>query len=464
MSQQRQLAINTIILSIGKAAGSLASLLLLPLYTIFLNPSQYGFVDLILTYIILFTPILTFQLEMATFRFLLDVRDDDEAKKKILSNVLQVVFVTILVIIIIYVVIASVFNLPFLWLILLNIISAMISNIFAQTARGFGENRKFALASITAGVTLLLSGVILVAGLHLGIAGVLLATSAASIASATSIFINLRLYRYINLSAKDKVFKKQLLGYSLPLVPNTVSWWVVTVSDRTIVTIILGLTANGIYAVSNRFAAMFLAFYSVFEMSWGESASLHINTKNRDLFFSDVTNIAFKVFGSLGLLLVSVLPIVFPIIIGTQFRDALNYIPILVLAVFFNVISGMYGSIYIAKKLTKNVMYTSVASALINIGLNLIFIKFIGIYAAALSTAIAYLAMAIFRHFDLKKFLTITYEKGIFISLITAYTVVITLYYINNPISNIANVLITIVVVLVLNKKLLKTVLKKVRS
>lgn len=464
MSQQRQLAVNTIILSIGKAAGSLASFLLLPLYTIFLTPSQYGFVDLILTYIILFTPILTFQLEMATFRFLVDVRSDDEAKKKIVSNVLQIVLLTILILVVIYLVIASLFNLPYLWLILLNVVTAMISNISAQTARGFGENKKFASASIAAGATLLLTGSILIAGFNMGINGVLLATSAASIASTTSIFISLKLYRYISLTAKDIVLKKQLIGYSLPLIPNTVSWWIITVSDRTIVTIILGLTANGIYAVSNRFAAMFLAFYSVFEMSWGESASVHINAKNRDSFFSDVINTAFKVFGSLGLLLISVLPIIFPVVIGSQFKDAMNYIPILILAVLFNTIGGMYGSIYIAKKLTKKIMYSSIISALINISLNLLLIRFIGIYAAALSTAIAYLAMAIFRHFDIKKFLTITYEKGIFLTLAAAYALVISLYYFNNPIGNIVNILVTIGIVIVLNKSIISKVLNRLNK
>lgn len=464
MNQQRQLAINTIILSIGKAAGSLASFLLLPLYTIYLTPSQYGFVDLILTYIVLFTPILTFQLEMATFRFLVDVRDDNEAKKKIVSNVLQIVILTILILVVIYLIIASLFNLPFLWLILLNVVTAMISNISAQTARGFGENKKFALASIAAGATLLVTGFMLIAVFHMGISGVLLTTSAASIASTISIFISLKLHRYISLSVKDSVLKRQLIGYSLPLIPNTVSWWIVTVSDRTIVTIILGLTANGIYAVSNRFAAMFLAFYSVFEMSWGESASVHINAKNRDSFYSDVINTAFKVFGSLGLLLISVLPIVFPIVIGSVFKDAMNYIPILIVAVLFNVISGMYGSIYIAKKYTKKIMYSSIISAFINISLNLLLIKSIGIYAAALSTAVAYLALAVFRHFDIKKFLTITYENGMFLALIVSYAIVITLYYLNNPISNIANILITIVIVTVLNKKILKVVLEKVRQ
>lgn len=38
--------------------------------------------------------------------------------------------------------------------------------------------------------------------------------------------------------------------YSLPLIPNAILWWVMQVSDRYILTLFLGVAANGLYTVA----------------------------------------------------------------------------------------------------------------------------------------------------------------------------------------------------------------------
>ena len=55
--------------------------------------------------------------------------------------------------------------------------------------------------------------------------------------------------------------------YSIPLVPNGISWWIVNVSDRTIITAIIGTAANGIYAVSNKFPTILSSLLGIFNLS-----------------------------------------------------------------------------------------------------------------------------------------------------------------------------------------------------
>ena len=64
MKQGKELVKNTIIIFIGKACTQFISLLLLPLYTAVLSQSDYGFVDLVTTYVTLIVPLITLQLEM----------------------------------------------------------------------------------------------------------------------------------------------------------------------------------------------------------------------------------------------------------------------------------------------------------------------------------------------------------------------------------------------------------------
>ena len=76
MNKKAELVKNTIIIFLGKISTQFISFFLLPLYTTYLNTGDYGTIDLIITYVSLLVPVLTLQQEMATFRFLIDCRND----------------------------------------------------------------------------------------------------------------------------------------------------------------------------------------------------------------------------------------------------------------------------------------------------------------------------------------------------------------------------------------------------
>ena len=86
MNKKKQLAKNTIIIFFGRVCTQLISFFLLPLYTSYLITSEYGLVDLIQTYITLLVPIITLELEMGIFRYLIDARSSEKDTKKLLSN------------------------------------------------------------------------------------------------------------------------------------------------------------------------------------------------------------------------------------------------------------------------------------------------------------------------------------------------------------------------------------------
>lgn len=82
MNSKKEYIVNTITLLIGKFSTQFVSFLLIPLYTRLLIASDYGFIDLVQTYITLFVPIFTLKLDSATFRFLIDCRKEDKKKKE----------------------------------------------------------------------------------------------------------------------------------------------------------------------------------------------------------------------------------------------------------------------------------------------------------------------------------------------------------------------------------------------
>ena len=443
MNKKKQLAKNTLIIFFGRVCTQLISYFLLPLYTAYLATSEYGLVDLVQTYITLLVPIVTLELEMSVFRYLIDVRGKEKDTKVLMSNNFFILGISLSSFTLLYLIITSFVVIPFRFLILFDAIVCVLSGNFLQIARGFGRTVDFSISCILTGITTILSNIVMICYLHRGAEG------------ALYLFIRIKMYHYIDFSLVDKKLIKDMNRYSIPLIPNGVSWWIVNASDRSIIAFILGAGANGLYAISNKFPTIISSLTGVFNLSWSESAALHIDSPDRDEFFSDITNTVIKLFTSMGAGMIACMPFLFPLFINAKFQEAYQYIPFLVLGTVFNVAICLYSQVYLAKKLSKQVASTAILGAIINIVINVLFIKKIGLYAAALSTAISYFVMMIYRHIDLKKYIHITLEKGLVLKTIILFTFAITLYYQNKLYLNILNLMVVSIYAVLINKKIL---------
>ena len=463
MSRGKELAKNTIILLIGKILTQFLSFFLLPLYTHALPVAEYGEVDLILTYISLLIPVVTIQQEMATFRHLIDVRGDRKKQAEVIATSMKSIILRLLIFAVPFLVISLCFKWQYAFLVAMCSFTTAMSHLLLQIARGFGDNTKYTIGSVLAGVVTVSANLILICVLHIGAESILIAMALANLCCATYLFFSLGTAHYLAIAKPEKELRKKMLKYSWPLVPNGVSWWMINTSDRTIVSLFLGTAANGIYAVATKFPSIVSSFLGIFLMSWTESASVHINDSDRDEFFSSVANNTVKIFSSLGILIIAIMPFVFDIIIGAEYREAYEYIPIAIFAVLMNCMVSTYSAIYVAKKMTKQVATTSVFSAIINIVVDLVLIQFIGLYAAMISTAVAYFTMTVYRHFDLKKYVRIKYRISDLVMAVLGLVGVSAVYYSDNTILYIAGVVLAVVYTVVMNWKMINHALKKIR-
>ena len=457
-NKKKQLAKNTIIIFIGKVCTQLISFFLLPLYT------GYGKVDLITTYVTLLVPIITLELEMSIFRYLVDAREKDKEINKLMSNNFFILGVGLIIFSILYIIVTCFWHLEYRWLILFDIIVCTISGNLLQVARGFGKTLDYSISCIITGATTILSNIYLIVFLGMKTDGMILSMAIANGLCSLYLFLRLKLYKYFTFKLINKNLIKEMNKYSIPLIPNGVSWWIVNVSDRSIIAVVLGSAANGLYAVSNKFPTILSSLLGVFNLSWSESAALHINAKDRDEFFSDICNTIVKLFTCLGVGMIACMPFVFPILINIKYDEAFYYIPFLVLGSVFNVVICLYSAIYIAKKLTKQVASTSVMGAVINIVINVLLIKYIGLYAAALSTAISYFAMMVYRHYDLKKYMNIKYDDGLLLKTILIYAFAILIYYQRSFYFNVIGFVVVVIYSFLLNKTFLFSTLNTVKN
>lgn len=450
MEKQKELVKNTLIIAVGKLSTQFLTFLLLPVYTAFLAPEEYGTLDLVLVYMGVLVPVFTVQMEMAVFRHLIDARQDNSKISKILSSSLVVLVIGAIVGVLAlgtYGLISMSNLTPYIIGVFLSIVCI---NYFLQVARGLGRNDIFATTSVIVGLSNIGISLVAVVLLHQSITGILSALIIANFIGTIFLIIKTHYWQYVNADTPDKKTTKILLSYAWPLVPNHISLWGIGGISRTIVAGALGLAALGVYAAASKFTLIYTSLYSIFAMSWTESVSLHIN-KPGD-FLSNTTNSTVRLFGSLTLLIIASSGLLFPILVADNFGEARYFIPLLVVGGFFGSLVTHYGAIYLAAKDTVKVAKITLQAVIISTALTLIGIWFIGLYAPAVAIVVTYLFIAVRRHYDIQKYVQIHYAKGLFWKLVACASLVFMLYYINTLVTDVISVLVALLTAVLLSK------------
>lgn len=464
MSKAGQLLKNTAIVSIGKIATQFIAFFLLPIYTAVLTNEEYGIVDLLNTLTSLFLPIVTLQIEQGVFRYLVDCREQNDRQTKVITTVIRFMIIQSIIYILVFACASRFINNNYKYFLAGNLLVTMFSSVFLQICRGLGDNKKYAVGSFITGTVTVILNVIFIVAFHWGAYGMLGATLIANLLCIVYLFVFKGMKQYIKLKEYSSDLLKEIIRYSIPLVPNMVSWWVVDASDRSIISWILGIGKNGIYSAANKFTSVFTSLYSVFNLTWTEAAAVSINSPDKDEFFSKILDVTLRFFGALALGIIAFMPFVFPILINEKFAEGYNQIPILMIGSMFNILVSFIGSIYVAKKITKEIAKTSIFAAVINIVVNLSLIHWIGIYAASFSTLIAYLSMFVYRYLDSKKYVKLSVNKKIVVSMVALLGISIVTYYCGNKVIQISSALVVTIYAILINKDSAKFVFQCVRK
>lgn len=454
MNKQKELVSNTIILTLGKIGTQFVSFLLLPLYTSLLTPSEYGIVDLLNTYVALLIPLFNWQFDSGLFRFMLDCRDNKREQMRLFSTTMIANIAQSLLYLIVFFIVQPFIKTDFKIILVIDVILSIFLSTLLQFARGLGDNVTYSFASFLSAVFTILLNVLLITAFDLGAWGLFGAGIIAKILTIIYIVFKDKVWKYFSIDLVSKRVYTEIFRYSIPLVPNQLSWWIVSTSDRTILSYFIGITANGIYSIANKFSTVYITFYNVFNLSWTESVSLHIND-DEDGFLEDVINSMFMLFSSICLLIIAFMPVVFRFLVNRQYQIAYQQIPILLIAVLFQVIVGLYSAIYVALKKSVEIAKTSLGAAIINIAINLFLVKYIGIYSASISTLIAYFTMMIYRYIDIKKYKNIPLKRSSILMTLAMTLIVLVCYYLNSNLLNSLSIIIVSFYTIVINRDMI---------
>lgn len=397
MNRKKEFFRNTIILAIGRFSTQLVTFLCIPIYTHYLLTDDYGLIDLYQTIASFFIPIVSMRLDIAAFRFLSDYRKDDEKKQKYINSIISLLVVSTIITIVAGVVLGIISNIRYLPYVIINLIVLSAATVLQHSLRGLGLNKDYSVCSVITSALLFFSTVLFIIVLKMDARSILIASIISNIANVLFCLFKIRPKR-IKKSGYLSSESKELLAYSAPMIVDATSWWIVNASDRTIISYYIDVAANGIYSVSCKISNMINSLFLIFNLSWQEAIVAHKDDKDGGDYLSTLGNNILSFFLVISLISIAGVPIIFNIVIGENYSDAYNYIPLLVYANIFSIISTLAGSVLVVYKKTKIIARTTMLAALINLIINMLLVRYIGVYAAAISTIVAYMVISLYRY------------------------------------------------------------------
>ena len=417
--------------AVGTFGSKVIYFLLVPFYSFFLSKSELGFYDLILASLTILTPIITIQVSDAVYRELHDPVKQSLSSAKAFSSGFSVILLGLLI----FAFGAVIFNKFFVNKIFYELLliqgSFTLYIFFQQSLRGLSLNKEYALMGTINAFLLALFSIALIYFSVIELSNIVLAIACAQFISIIYAIYKINFFKLFRIKYISKAKVYDLLNYSFPLLPNTLSWWLIDLGSRYIILFFIGVEENGLYAIAARYAGIIALVNSIFILSWQDyvinsKSKISLNTNS----FSSYLNlfIAFQI--GLVILLTSFSNELIYFTTPANFHNAAKYLPILLISSAFASFCGFYGAFYLKEKRTKKIFTTTLVGSIINIAICIALINYFGLYAVALASFVGFLITFLLRSrdFDLKldiknfTFLLLGYSLVFYISQLTEST------------------------------------------
>ena len=141
--------------------------------------------------------------------------------------------------------------------------------------------------------------------------------------------------------------------------------------------------------------------------------------------------------------------------VNNTYQESVVYVPILAISIYYLSLSAFYGGIFTTYRTTKILGSTSFVAAGINLLIDLALVKFIGVYAAAISTLVSSYFLSIYRKYIMKKWFNAFNKIDYFIVIV--FIVAILVFYLTTNVIRRVCFAITIIGCIVINNQLIIT-------
>lgn len=460
----KALLTGTIVYAIGNLGTKILTFLIVPLYTYYISTSDMGDYDLLMTSVSLLAPIVSLKISDATYNWMIKQTMSNEVCIKATYNYLLKSCALSVIVVGIIGHIAHIWNLKlFLAILVLDPVLETTQKIL----RGLKNQKLFAASGIIYTGILVTLNFITVCVMKLGVTSLLVNTIISQLVSITLIFALEKRMRCLAVTVDKSTLlgtQKEMLKYSMPLVPSTLSWWVMSVSDRYVVRFFLGSSFNGIYAIATKFPSVLQTFFVLFNNAWTDMALANLHSKEENSkYVSSLFEKMYMFSFSAIFCLIPITKVVTQVILSSDYKIGSIYIGFLYLGAIFQGFSTFASVGYLQSKKTARAATSSLAGAIVNLLVDFILIKSVGLFAAALSTYAGFLVMWLVRMYDIRKDwpIAVNVLKFTIMTLVATIIATVTIWT-TVEIDAIMTVLFGVIFI-VLNKNYIKIVTQKIK-
>jgi len=427
LSFVKRIGFDSLVYGLGSALGKVIPFLLLPFYTKYLEPSDYGVIEMLSIVSAFLTSLINLGLDSAQSFFFFKFKSDRyRSQKEYVSAILFFRFVWGGIFLLLFFFLAPFFN-SLLFNSKFNLVSFYISfsTLFFYLIMSQGQEifrlrfQSFNYIIVSLVYSLFSSIISLVGVLQFPDIKIIAFLSGPAIASffmACFVWFSNREYIILKLPKFDKI--REVYRFGLPLFPADIFFYLMTSADKWLINFFLGSAALGIYAVASKFAMIMTLAVEVFRKAWWP-ISLELMHKDVKFGHEVLLNYVTKIYFGLCISFLIYLAFFSEFLINTmtapQYHNAYILVGFLGLQSIFNGSDLIFSfGIWKAGKTSINLVCIAVAAVL-----NFLFCYFLiplyGIVGASASTALAYFSWNLLSIFISVKYYQIQFNYIFFI-------------------------------------------------
>jgi O-antigen/teichoic acid export membrane protein len=431
--------------------------LMLPIYTIYLSPEEYGAINMVITIGNIFILLFTYALDETAARYYFQYNHDKKRQKVILG--------TIVIISLIFVLLGSIFiflvreyiytkfipgiTIDLIILSILVIATSPIYSIYQKLQRIKDNAIMYSVISFSYSVCQIILIVLFIIYLKLSVRGYLLAMA---ITSCFFFFFCLFSLRKEFVFSIDIDHIQGLLKYASSIVPHTLSSWGLNGFSNLLIGNILGAAYLGIYSAMSFGGTILFVMSTAFFNAWQPWLYKKLETidnQNKDLINS-LVKIILLIFTLFAFVLSLFSAEISHIFINERYTSD----TVIAFFIIFNNLMLCIGScfvffLYYKKDYTKYIAFSTFVGVAVNIVLSFLLIPHFKLIGASMALGLSFFVISFIRQIYVSKYLEMK-MYSIDIYLLSLINLVISYFSITGDISMLFKILIILFEILFL--------------
>lgn len=441
----------------GSVLAKLVVFFLLPIYTKYIPPNDYGYYDIVNTYVYLGITIIFMEVWVVVLRYMLD--KEEEERHKIMSSGLTL-YLGCLIMLVFSTYILNIFiDIQYVGWVLLYGCFQTLSLMYGYMARAYQKGNIFAISGVISALVNAIANIILIIIFSMDYKSLYISYVLGALIQCLIIEFKVGIIRKYKIKFVKLSEIKEMIIFAIPFGLSSTAYWFLNSFNRTVVSTKLSITENGIYSIALKFTLVLNLVSSAFILAWQESSfkkATDLCKKDKEKlskFYSFASDTFIKVIYISIMLLLPIIKIIFPYIIDSKYIDGFKIVPLAIVATSINIYVSFLTSIFTAIKRTKFLLIDAIIGSFINVIVIYMLIDKIGVNAASIALICGWLTSALIRIKLLKRYINFKVNKKNILSYSLFIIVSIYIYLYSSSLINMMEILLILVVYVFVFKK-----------